>query len=136
MLWRVREGRHSRRKARPHSHWRKSGRRRKSNGASSRASHLRTLSGAEGLAHGSACETEIWPPLANEVSMPAAPWRSTTVTSWPALARYQAEVTPITPEPRTRTFMACALLGRAPLPLSVDLRDSARGARRAALLLR
>src|SRR3954462_14617529 len=133
MLWRVRAGRHSRRKESPHNHWRRWGRSRNSSGESSRPSHFRILSGAVGLAHGSACDTEIWPPLANEVSMPAAAWRSTTVTSWPALLRYQADVTPITPAPSTRTFMS-ALLLCAPLPLSVYLRDSARGARRPTLL--
>src|SRR6185369_7948764 len=137
MLWRVRAGRHSRMKESPHSHWRSSGRRRKRSGESSRPSHFRILSGAVGLAHGSACDTEIWPPLANEVSMPAPAWRSSTVTSWPDLLRNQAVVTPTTPAPRTRTFMdraplqglarkSCLL---APLPLSLEvalyLRDSA-----------
>src|SRR5439155_6708331 len=37
--------------------------------------------------------------------------RSTTVTSWPDSRRYQAVVVPITPAPRTRTFMAGAVWG-------------------------
>src|SRR5436190_4068440 len=119
----------------PHSHWRSSGRRRKRSGEFSRPSHFRILSGAVGLAQGSACDTEIWPPLANEVSMPASACRSRTVTSCPALLRYHAEVTPTTPAPSTRTFMS-ALLHCAPLPLSVYLRDSTGGTCRAVLLLR
>ncbi len=57
-----------------------------------------------GLAHGSAWLTEICPPLAKLVSKPAKGWRSTTVTSCPASARYQALVTPTTPDPNTKTF--------------------------------
>ena len=47
------------------------------------ASHFSTFSGAAGLAQGSACETEIWPPLAKLVSA-AGLAASMTVTSWPA----------------------------------------------------
>ena len=43
--------------------------------------------------------------LAKLVSIAAAGWRSITVTSWPASCRYQAVVTPVTPAPRTITFM-------------------------------
>jgi len=53
-------GRHSRRNCNPHSHWSGSGRKRNSSGASSRASHFKILSGADGLAHGSAWLTETW----------------------------------------------------------------------------
>src|SRR4051812_47503006 len=141
MLCRVRAAVHSRRNESPHSHCLRSGRRRKSSGASSRASHFSTLSGAPGLAQGSACDTEIWPPFANDVSMPAASRRSSTLTSWPDLLRNQAVVTPTTPAPRTRTFMTGLLFkgwreqrtALAPLPLSLEvalsLRDSAPPAR-------
>ncbi len=40
----------------------------------------RARSGACGLDHGSAWDTEIWPPLAKLVSSPASGCRSTTVT--------------------------------------------------------
>src|SRR6266850_247096 len=103
MLWAVRAGVHSRRNARPQSHCARSARGRNSNGASSRPSHFRILRGTRGFAQGWACDTEICPPLANEVSRPAASCRSTSVTSCPALLRYHAEVTPMTPAPSTRT---------------------------------
>ena len=47
-------------------------------------SHFSTLSGADGLAHGSAWLTETCPPLAKLVSSPAAGWRSMTQTLLPA----------------------------------------------------
>src|SRR5690606_7237043 len=39
------------------------------------------------------------------VSSAGPTWRSTTSTSWPASARYQAVVTPMTPLPRTTTLI-------------------------------
>src|SRR5207245_4906012 len=108
--WRVlcawRAAVHSRRNASPQRHCARSARSRKSSGASSRPSQRRILAGACGFAYGCACDTEIWPPLANEVSSPAASWRSITVTSCPLFARYHAEVTPSTPAPSTRTFIS------------------------------
>ena len=76
----------------PQRHWRQSARGRNSSGASARPSHLRIFSGASGLAHGSAYDAEIWPPLANDVSRPAPGCRSTSVTSCPSAARYHAAV--------------------------------------------
>ena len=76
--------------AAPHSHCARSARGRNSSGASSRPSQRRIFGTTEGFAQGSAWPAEIWPPLANEVSRPAASRRSITVTSWPAAARYQA----------------------------------------------
>jgi hypothetical protein len=58
------------------------------------------------LAHGSACDTEIWQPLAKLVSCAAPGCRSSTVTSWPALFKNQADVVPMIPEPKTITFKA------------------------------
>jgi hypothetical protein len=81
MLWRVRAGVHSRMNCRPHIHWRRSARRRNSSGASSWPSHFSTFSGALGLAQGSACDTEICPPLAKLVSAAGDAWRSMTTTS-------------------------------------------------------
>src|SRR5450759_5189324 len=104
-LARVRAGRHSRRKARPQAHWYGSARRRNSIGESSRPSHLSTCAGVPGLAQGSAWLVEIWPPLAKLVSIAAASWRSKTVTSCPARAKYQALVTPTTPAPKTAIFI-------------------------------
>jgi peptide-methionine (R)-S-oxide reductase len=71
------------------------------------------------LAQGSAWLTEICPPLAKLVSCAGAGCRSITVTSWPAAARYQAVVTPITPAPKTITRIASPkivewLPGKAP----------------------
>src|SRR5512138_1961561 len=103
---------HSRRKPRPQRHCARSKRGRKRSGASSRPSQRRIFGSTAGFAHGSAWPAEICPPLANEVSSPAWSRRSTTVTSWPASARYQALVTPITPAPRTRTFTAERRLSR------------------------
>ena len=53
-------------------------------GASSRPSQRRIFGTTAGFAQGSAWLAEIWPPLANEASIPASPWRSATVTSCPA----------------------------------------------------
>src|SRR5258706_16371962 len=106
VLRRVRSGRHSIRKRSPQDHWRGSARRRNSNGASSRPSHLYIFFGASGFAHGSAWLTDICPPLAKLVSSPACGCRSTTVTSCPSCDKYQALVTPITPAPRTTTFIS------------------------------
>src|SRR5438132_1660337 len=90
----------------PHSHCAQSARGRNSSGASSRPSQRNSLGITAGLAQGSACPAETWPPLANEVSIPASAWRSSTVTSCLACARYHALVTPITPAPRTMIFTA------------------------------
>ena len=46
------------------------------------------------------------PPLPQLVSSAAASWRSTTVTSCPALLRYQAVATPTAPAPSTTTGMS------------------------------
>src|SRR6188474_767558 len=80
-------------------------RRRKSSGESGLNHHLTSFSEASGVDQGSEWETEICPPLANEVSRPAPSRRSTTATSWPCPARYQAVEVPMTPAPRTRIFM-------------------------------
>ena len=60
--------------------------------------------GVSGEAQGADMPGETWPALAKLVSRPAAGCRSMTVTSWPAWARYQAEVTPMTPLPNTMIF--------------------------------
>src|SRR5690606_24962221 len=65
--------------------------------------HLRTLSGADGLAHGSAWLTETWPPLAKLVSRPAAARRSITQTDLPCFSAKYALLMPTTPAPRTTT---------------------------------
>jgi hypothetical protein len=67
---------------------------------------LNIFIGAEGLAHGTACETEIWQPLAKLVSCAAPGWRSMTLTSCPALRRNQAEAVPTMPAPNTMTFIS------------------------------
>src|SRR5215831_20440512 len=125
MLRRTRDGRHSSRNCVPQAHWRGSMRRRKSSGASSRQIRLRIFSGASGLAHGSACEAEIWPPFANEVSRPGPVRRSMTVTSCPRLERYHAVAVPITPAPRTSAFMAGGVWG---FGLDLSTRQSLSGA--------
>jgi hypothetical protein len=68
MLARARAAVHWRRKRRPQAHCAGSARKRQSSGASSRPIQRSALSGACGLAQGSAWLTEIWPPLAKLVS--------------------------------------------------------------------
>src|SRR4051794_13500782 len=48
------------------------------------------------------------PPLPQLVSMPAAAWRSRTVTSWPAFIRYHAVAVPTAPAPSTIVAIALA----------------------------
>ena len=73
VLRRVRDGRHSSRNCRPQRHCRGSSaqpeqqRRVLAGPATSGSSAARS-----GLAHGSACDAEIWPPLANDVSSAGA----------------------------------------------------------------
>src|SRR5438105_12350968 len=50
------------------------------------------------------------PALPAVASRPSPSFSSTTVTSWPALARKYAVVTPTTPPPRTRVFTALSRL--------------------------
>src|SRR5512134_3841115 len=117
MLRRVRAGVHSRRNCNVQSHWLRSARSRNSSGASSLASHMSTLSGALGFAHGSAWLTEIWPPFAKLVSAAGVAWRSTTVTSWPCWRRKYADVTPNNPAPSTIT---CTTVPSAVRSLDVE----------------
>ena len=72
-------------------------------GASSRPSHFRSCQGRPGAAQGSDMLGVIRLPLANEVSSPTPGWRSISVTRQPACARYQADVVPMMPPPRTST---------------------------------
>ena len=116
---------HSRRNAAHHSHCIGSSRGRNSSGASGRPSHLRILRGADGLAHGSAWLTAIWPPLARLVSSAGPSRRSMTTTSWPAARRNQALATPTTPAPRTRTRITPFRLQQ-----SSDSKEPARQLRR------
>ncbi|CFN63889.1 Uncharacterised protein [Bordetella pertussis] len=106
-----RDGRHSRRKARPHCHWRQSSCGRNSSGASSWNIHFSSLNGACGLAQGSAYDTDICAPLARLVSCAAPVHRSTTTTSWPAWLSHQALETPMMPLPNTATFIPESLPG-------------------------
>src|SRR5690606_12449076 len=92
------------------AHCRQSSWGRNNSGASSWNIHLSSLSGAWGLAHGSAYETEIWPPLARLVSWAGPGRRSTTTTSWPAWRSHQALEMPMMPLPNTATFMRALLL--------------------------
>src|SRR5574338_49392 len=103
VLARARAGRHWLKKASAQRHWSQSARGRNRRGASARPSQRRICMGAPGLAQGSGWLMEICPPFAKLVSRPAAPRRSSTFTSWPARARYQAVVTPVRPAPRTVT---------------------------------
>src|SRR3954471_20006217 len=54
--------------------------------------------------------------------MPTASWRSTSVTSWPALRRYQAEATPARPAPRTSTCIR-SVEGESLLHRHLPVRD-------------
>src|SRR5580698_724856 len=77
-------------------------------GACCANSQRATFSGMPGAAHGPAKPGQTPPALPKLVSSAGPGWRSTTVTSWPALERYQAQAVPMTPAPRTRTFIAPA----------------------------
>src|SRR5213592_5228667 len=65
-----------------------------------------SMRGARGEAHANEWPGAMIPAFAAVASRPSASFSSTTVTSWPALARKYAVVTPTTPPPRTRVFTA------------------------------
>src|SRR5262245_60089639 len=64
------------------------------------------MRGARGEAQAKEWPGAMIPALPAEASRPTPSFSSITVTSWPALARKYAVVTPTTPPPRTRVFMA------------------------------
>src|SRR5207249_9053223 len=65
-----------------------------------------SMRGARGEAHANEWPGAMIPALPPVASRPSASFSSSTVTSWPALARKYAVVTPTTPPPRTRVFTA------------------------------
>src|SRR5712691_9232054 len=71
-------------------------------------SDCQSMRGARGEAHAKEWPGAIIPALPAVASRPSPPFSSATVTSWPALARKYAVVTPTTPPPRTRLFIAGA----------------------------
>src|SRR5258708_13054265 len=66
------------------------------------------MRGARGDAHANEWPGAMMPALPPVASSPRASFSSTSVTSWPALARKYAVVTPTTPPPRTSAFIAGA----------------------------
>src|SRR5260370_18409113 len=66
------------------------------------------MRGARGDAHATEWPGAMTPALRPVASSPRASFSSTSVPSWPALARKYAVVTPTTPPPRTSVFIAGA----------------------------
>src|SRR5882762_3312534 len=66
------------------------------------------MRGARGDAHANEWPGAMIPALPPVASRPRAAFSSTRVTSWPALPRKYAVVTPTTPPPRTSVFIAPA----------------------------
>src|SRR5258705_11279595 len=66
------------------------------------------MRGARGDAHAKEWPGAMIPAFPAVASRPKPSFSSSTVTSWPARARKYAVVTPTTPPPRTRVFMASA----------------------------
>src|SRR5256712_12092724 len=73
-------------------------------------SDCQSMRGARGEAQANEWPGAMIPAFAAVASRPSASFSSTTVTSWPALARKYAVVTPTTPPPRTRVFTARSCL--------------------------
>src|SRR5215470_6460774 len=73
---------------------------------SSPRSEAQSMRGARGEAHANEWPGAMMPALPELASRPSASFSSRIVTSWPALARKYAVVTPTTPPPSTRVFMA------------------------------
>src|SRR2546427_110944 len=69
-------------------------------------SDCQSMRGARGEAHAKEWPGAMIPALPAVASRPSPSFSSTTVTSWPALARKYAGGTPTTPPPRTRAFTA------------------------------
>src|SRR5947208_2423627 len=108
VLRRARSDVHSRRKRRPHAYSRGSAVSRTRIAVSAPRSDCQSLRGALADAHANewpGAMIPAWPPVA---SSPTASFSPTSVTSWPALARKYAVVTPTTPPPRTSVFIAGA----------------------------
>src|SRR6185295_9572244 len=66
------------------------------------------MRGARGEAHEKEWPGAMMPALPAVASRPSPSFSSTIVTSWPALARKYAVVTPTTPPPRIRVFIVLA----------------------------
>src|SRR5882762_4037581 len=99
---------HSRRKRRPHAYSSGSAVRRRRMAVSAPRSDCQSICGARGEAHAKEWPGAMMPALPPVASSPTASFSSTSVTSWPALARKYAVVTPTTPPPRTSAFIAGA----------------------------
>src|SRR6266545_3579058 len=82
-------------------------------------SDCQSMRGARGEAHANEWPGAMIPAFAAVASRPSASFSSTTVTSWPALARKYAVVTPTTPPPRTRVFTARSCLEQVASPHGV-----------------
>src|SRR2546428_11491159 len=70
-------------------------------------SDSQSMRGARGDAHANECPGAMMPALPPVASSPSPSLSSSRVTSWPALARKYAVVTPTTPPPSTRVLIAC-----------------------------
>src|SRR5262250_3332881 len=72
-------------------------------------SESQSMRGARGDAHAKEWPGAMIPALPELASRPSASFSSSSVTSWPVLARKYAVVTPTTPPPSTRVFTRSAL---------------------------
>src|SRR5882724_834714 len=108
VLRRARADVHSRRKRRPHAYSRGSAVSRTRIAVSAPRSDCQSMRGARGDAHAKEWPGAMIPALPPVASSPSASLSSTSVTSWPALPRKYAVVTPTTPPPRTSVFIALA----------------------------
>src|SRR5438874_10392884 len=106
VLRRARSDVHSRRKRRPQAYSRGSAVSRTRIAVSAPRSDCQSMRGARGEAHANEWPGAMIPALPPVASSPTASFSSTSVTSWPALARKYAVVTPTTPPPRTSVFIA------------------------------
>src|SRR5215467_14740286 len=106
VLRRARGAVHSRRKRSPHRYSRGSGAGRTRMAVSSPRSERKSMAGALGDAQANECPGAMMPAFPALASRPSPDFSSRMVTSWPAWARKYAVVTPTTPPPSTRVFMA------------------------------
>src|SRR5690349_8789669 len=112
VLRRARPAVHSRRKRSPQAYSSGSALSRRRMAVSAPRSDERSIFGARGEAHAKEWPGAMMPALPPVASSPSASFSSTSVTSWPALARKYAVVTPTTPPPSTSVFMAARSFGQ------------------------
>src|SRR5687768_2189108 len=78
-----------------------------------------SIRGARGDAHANEWPGAMMPAFPPLASSPSPSFSSSKVTSWPALARKYAVVTPTTPPPSTRVFIATISSPEQPIVVGV-----------------